>query len=236
MRKHIIVILIIVIFLAGLSVFLYPAVSNFINSRNQSRVITRHNNALAEVENETFVSLLDAAHEWNKMLLAKPNRYTVTDEERARYREMLNATGNGIMGYIEIEVIGVRLPIYHGAEESTLQIGVGHIEWSSLPVGGENTHAVLTAHTGLPSAEMFNKLDRLKQGDTFTLRVLQQELTYMVDQILVVEPSDTGALVIIEGMDYCTLITCTPIRHQQPPYARSRRANRPCRRTRDRAV
>jgi len=210
MWKHKVTIAIATIFFVGLSILLYPTVSSFFNAGRQSRVITEYSSALAELGCEIHRELLDAAHEWNRTLAAKVNRFAFTDEEWARYYEMLNATGSGVMGYIEIETIGVRLPIYHGTSERVLEIGVGHLEWSSLPVGGLGTHSALTAHTGLPTADLFNKLDRLTYGDTFVIRVLREELTYKIDQILVVGPSDTSALVIIADMDYSTLITCTP--------------------------
>jgi sortase A len=154
--------------------------------------------------------MLAAAYEYNRNLKMRANCYNFTNEERAKYNDMLDFSGNGIMGYIEIAAIGVRLPIYHGTDESILQIGAGHLEWTSLPVGGLGSHSAITAHTGLPSSELFTKLDKLKIGDTFVLRILKEELTYTVDQILVVEPNEIGALFIEEGADYCTLITCTP--------------------------
>jgi sortase A len=194
----------------GFSVLLYPALSSFFNAGRQTRVITQYDAVLAEAGCEVRMGLLDAAHEWNRLLRVKENRYLITGEERAEYRTMLDITGSGIMGHIEIEAIGVRLPIYHGTDDNVLQIGAGHIEWSSLPVGGPGTHSVITAHNGLPTSELFTKLDRLIYGDIFVLRVLGEELIYRVNQILVVEPSDTSALFIEDGMDYCTLITCTP--------------------------
>ena len=134
----------------------------------------------------------------------------MSDEERARYETLLNIDGNGIMGYVEIPSINCRLPVYHGTEEKTLQVGVGHIEWSSLPVGGESTHAVLSGHRGLPSARLFTDLNKLTEGDHFLLYVLSETLTYEVDQIRIVEPEDISDLLIQQGLDLCTLVTCTP--------------------------
>jgi len=210
MRKHIITISIVLLFLMGLSIILYPSVSSRINARNQSRVISQYDAALAALDNEVNKRLMNEAREYNRLLRENANRYNLTAEDWARYFEMLDVTGSGIMGHIEIDKIAVRLPIYHGTDESVLQIGAGHLEWTSLPVGGPGTHSAITAHTGLPSAELFTKLDRLKLGDTFVIRILNEEFTYAVNQILVVEPSDISALNIETEGDYCTLITCTP--------------------------
>ena len=209
-QKYGFIVLVALIFLVGLSVLLYPTVSSAINARNQSRVIVEYNAHLAELPNEDIMNMIEAAHEWNMWLPTRANRYVLSSEEWAMYRELLDFTGHGIIGYVEIASISVNLPIYHGTDESILQIGVGHIEWSSLPVGGVGTHAVLTAHTGLPTAELFTRLDRLTYGETFTVRALGEELVYEVDQILIVEPTDTSALGIAAYMDFVTLITCTP--------------------------
>ena len=147
---------------------------------------------------------------YNASLLERNNAYLLTEEQKAAYEQLLNVSGLGIMGYIEIPSIDCSLPIYHGTEESVLQIAIGHLEWTSLPVGGESTHCVLSGHRGLPSAKLFTNLDKLQEGDVFLLRVLDEVLTYEVDQILIVEPQETGALRIVEGEDYCTLVTCTP--------------------------
>jgi sortase A len=210
MRKHTAVVLIALVFLIGLSILLYPTVSSYINERNHSRVIAEYDAALAGMDDETTNALLEAAREYNRILRTKPNRFHFTDEDREIYYGLLNVSGNGIMGHIEIKSIGVKLPVYHGTTERVLQIGVGHFEGTSLPVGGPGTHTVLTAHTGLPSATLFNDLVKLEPGDTFVLRILDEELTYEVDQILVVEPNDSSSLAIYEDEDYCTLLTCTP--------------------------
>ena len=203
-------IILILVFLAGLSLLLYPTVSDYWNSLHQSRAITQYAEQVAELDNDVYEQLWADAHSYNQTLLDKADRYEMTDEEQAEYESLLNVSGNGIIGYIEISKIGCSLPIYHGTDEAVLQIAVGHIEGSSLPVGGESTHAVLSGHRGLPSAKLFTDLDKLATGDTFVLRILDETLTYEVDQILIVEPYEMNALEIEEGKDYCTLVTCTP--------------------------
>lgn len=210
MRKHISTIILILAFLVGLSLLLYPTVSDYWNSLHQSRAIADYAAEVAELDHDSYAQFWSDAEEYNESLLEKADRFKLTEEERAEYESMLNVSGNGIIGYIEIPVIGCSLPIYHGTDESVLQIAVGHIEGTSLPVGGESTHSALSGHRGLPSAKLFTDLDKLAAGDTFIVRVLDEMLTYEVDQILIVEPYDLSALEIEEGKDYCTLITCTP--------------------------
>ena len=134
----------------------------------------------------------------------------MSEENHKDYESQLNIDGNGIMGYIEIDKIGVSLPIYHGTSDAVLQVAIGHLDWTSLPIGGEGSHCVLSGHRGLPSAKLFTNLDKLEVGDTFVMRVLDEMYTYEVDRILIVLPQDTDALRIVKGMDYCTLVTCTP--------------------------
>ena len=165
---------------------------------------------MADLDNDLYEALWADAQAYNQTLLEKPDRYLITEEEQAEYEALLNVSGNGIIGYIEIPSIGCSLPIYHGTDEAVLQIAIGHIEGSSLPVGGESTHSVLSGHRGLPSDRLFTDLDQLREGDTFLLRVLDETLSYEVDQILIVEPYEMGALSIETGKDYCTLVTCTP--------------------------
>lgn len=210
MKKRLSTILLILIFLIGLSLLLYPTVSDYWNSLHQSRAIAEYAEQVANLDDDLYEGLWAAAQRYNETLLDKADRYDMTEEERAEYESLLNVSGNGIIGYIEIPMIQCSLPIYHGTEESVLQIAVGHIEGSSLPTGGAGTHCVLSGHRGLPSAKLFTNLDKLREGDTFLLRVLDEILTYEVDQILIVEPQDTAALEIAEGEDYCTLVTCTP--------------------------
>ena len=208
--SNLITLFLIFILLAGLSLLLYPTVSDYWNSLHQSRAIASYVEQVAEIDSDTYEQLWADALAYNQSLIDKADRYDMTDEERAQYESLLNVSGNGIIGYIEIPSINCSLPIYHGTEESVLQIAVGHIEWSSLPVGGESSHCVISGHRGLPSAKLFTNLDKLTEGDTFMLRVLDEVLTYEVDQILIVEPQETSPLKIEEGKDYCTLVTCTP--------------------------
>jgi len=210
MKKFLFTAAILLIFLVGLSVLLYPYVADYINSLHQSRVVTQYNNDLQKLSEQDFTDLLTAAQVYNEELPGKPNRYVLSDDELSEYDSLLNPFGNGIMGTLIIDEIGVRLPIYHGTSEGVLQIGAGHLEGTSLPVGGPGTHTVITGHRGLPSSTLLTKMDRLVIGDTFELNVLNQTLTYKIDQILVVLPDEMEALAIEDGKDYCTLVTCTP--------------------------
>ena len=210
MKKHLSTILLILVFLIGLSLLLYPTVSDYWNSLHQSRAIATYAEQVAEIDNDLYDRLWSDAEAYNQTLLDKPDRFLLSEEEQAEYESLLNISGNGILGYIEIPSIKCALPIYHGTDEAVLQIAIGHIEGTSLPTGGEGTHAVLSGHRGLPSAKLFTDLDQLVPGDTFLLRVLDETLTYEVDQILIVEPYELDALAIEAGKDYCTLVTCTP--------------------------
>ena len=208
--NHLITILLVLIFLLGLSLLLYPAVSDYWNSKHQTRAIAVYSEEVSGLDPDQYQALWAAAAAYNASLRERDNAYLLTEEQKAAYEQLLNVSGLGIMGYIEIPSIDCSLPIYHGTEESVLQIAIGHLEWSSLPVGGESTHCVLSGHRGLPSAKLFTNLDKLQEGDVFMLRVLDEVLTYEVDQILIVEPQEIAALQITEGEDYCTLVTCTP--------------------------
>ena len=208
--NHLITILLVLIFLLGLSLLLYPAVSDYWNSKHQTRAIAVYSEEVSGLDKEQYQALWAGAAAYNASLRERDNAYLLTEEQKAAYEQLLNVSGLGIMGYIEIPSIDCSLPIYHGTEESVLQIAIGHLEWSSLPVGGESTHCVLSGHRGLPSAKLFTNLDKLQEGNVFMLRVLDEVLTYEVDQILIVEPQEIAALQITEGEDYCTLVTCTP--------------------------
>lgn len=210
MGKHLSTIILILVFLTGLSLLLYPTVSDYWNSMHQTRAISEYVDQVAVMENDHYEALWDAARSYNGTLMQKDDRYTLTDEERDEYESLLNVSGNGIMGYIEIPAIDCSLPIYHGTDEAVLQIAVGHIEGTSLPIGGAGTHCVLSGHRGLPSAKLFTDLDKLVEGDIFLLYVLDETMTYEVDQIRIVEPYEMDALDIDPDKDYCTLVTCTP--------------------------
>ena len=210
MRKHLSTIILILVFFVGLSLLLYPTVSDYWNSMHQSRAIAQYSEQVTAMDNDVYEELLQAARKYNVSLMDNGHRFSPTEEEQVEYESLLNVSGNGIIGYIEIPSISCSLPIYHGTDEAVLQIAVGHIEGSSLPVGGTGTHCVLSSHRGLPSARLFTDLDKMNTGDTFLLRVLDETLTYEVDQILIVEPHEVDALGIDPEEDYCTLVTCTP--------------------------
>lgn len=209
-KNRITTVLLALVFLAGLSLLLYPTVSDYWNSFHASRAVAAYAQEVADLNGAEYDALLDAARDYNARVPERSNTFALTEAEQAEYQSLLNMDGTGIMGYIEIPNIKLSLPIYHGTEESVLQIAVGHLDWSALPVGGEGTHCVLSGHRGLPSAKLFTNLDQLREGDTFTLRVLDEVLCYEVDQIRIVEPQDTAALLPEPGQDLCTLVTCTP--------------------------
>lgn len=210
MKKHWSTILLIVILFAGLSLLLYPTVSDYWNSLHQSRAIASYTEAVADMDDDTYARMIADAQAYNEALWHKANRYFPTAEEQAEYMSLLDISGSGIMGYIEIPSIGCSLPIYHGTSEAVLQVAVGHIESSSLPVGGKGTHCVLSGHRGLPSAKLFTNLDRLGEGDVFMIYVLNETFTYEVDQIRIVLPEEVDELELMKNKDYCTLVTCTP--------------------------
>ncbi len=219
----------ILIFFVGLSLLLYPTVADYWNSLTQSQAVSEYAEQVANLDNELYDQMLAAAREYNTALTAKENRYRITEEDKAEYEALLNLTGTGIMGYIEVPTIDVALPIYHGVEDSVLQIAIGHVEWSSLPIGGKGTHSVVSGHRGLPSARLFTDLDKLIVGDTFVIRVLDETVTYEVDQILIVLPEEIDALQIDPEKDYCTLVTCTPLWRQYSSAVGSGAPDRKCR-------
>lgn len=209
-KSNFITIFLVMILLAGLSLLLYPTFSDYWNSFHQSRAIASYSDAVEELDDEDYETFWQAAVEYNEEMAATGNRFSLSEEEEEEYNKLLDITGTGIMGYVEIPSIQCSLPIYHGTDDAVLQIAAGHIEGTSLPVGGESSHCVISGHRGLPSAKLFTDLDQLVEGDVFMLRVIDEVLTYEVDQILIVEPYDLDALQIEDGKDYCTLVTCTP--------------------------
>jgi len=203
-------ILLILALFVGLSLLLYPSISEWWNERFQARAITTYSEQIARIDNNQYDGLWASAREYNASLLERENNFILTDEQKEAYNNELNIHDSGIMGYIEIPCIDVTLSIYHSTDESVLAVAVGHLEWTSLPTGGESTHCVLSGHRGLPSARLFTDLDKMKVGDYFVLHILEEKLTYEVDQIHIVEPHVTENLLIEEGKDLCTLVTCTP--------------------------
>ena len=209
MRKHKTVIFLTLGFLVGICILLYPAFSDFWNSKAQSRAITDYESVLDNLDENEYSAIFERAHAYNKALYE--TNYPLMDYKNVPgYYDTLRITDNDMIGYLKIDRIGVELPIYHGTSDDVLNRGVGHLEGSSLPIGGENTHSIMSAHRGLPSSKLFTDLDRMEIGDTFQIIILDQILTYQVDFIKVIEPTDVSDLQIIEGGDYCTLFTCTP--------------------------
>ncbi len=208
-RVSISTVILVVILLAGISVMLYPSVSDWWNSMHATRAIASYVEAVEELTEEEKEEILETARQYNESLPNGAN-FTVSDEQYATYESILDISGTGIMGYIQIPSINVNLPVYHGTEETVLQIAIGHIAGSSFPVGGVRTHCILSGHRGLPSAALFTDLDKLTEGDVFTVTVLDQTITYQIDQIRIVLPEETEELAIVDDKDYCTLVTCTP--------------------------
>lgn len=209
MKKHLSTILFTLLFLVGLSVVLYPSVSNYLNAKSQSKAVASYVERMEQMDASQNEELLEEARAYNEAIRSRQNRFTVRDSERDEYLRLLGSNG-GAVGYIEIENIKLRLPIYLGDSDSVLQVGVGTLPGASLPIGGEGTHAVITGHRGLPSSRLFTDLDQVTEGDVFTLHVLNQTLSYQVDQVRIVEPQNMTELEILPDQDLCTLVTCTP--------------------------
>lgn len=203
-------IFLIIAFLVGLSVMLYPTVSNYINTKHQSYAIAKYDETINNMSNEEYDNIRLKAEEYNEKLRALDSPLIEYKKLSDEYYSVLDVSGTGIMGYITIPQMQVQLPIYHGTSEGVLNIASGHLEGSTLPIGGENSHAVISAHRGLPSAKLFSDLDELVVGDTFTITILNDVLTYEVDKISIVKPEEMDNLVISDGGDYVTLLTCTP--------------------------
>lgn len=200
----------ILILFVGLSLLLYPSLSNYWNSFRQSYAVATYVQQVTNLDSEEYDCIWQNAVEYNRKLLNRTNSYALPEEMIEEYQSHLNISGDGIMGYVSIPSIKINLPIYHGIDETILQVAVGHLEWTSLPTGGRGTHCAISGHRGLPSARLFTDLDQLKVEDIFIINVLDQVLTYKVDQIKIVEPHETEDLRIEEDKDLCTLVTCTP--------------------------
>lgn len=195
---------------AGLCLMLYPTVSDWWNSSHQTRVVVSYGDSVALADEADISRILENAREYNERIAEEGNSWVLSDSQKAEYESQLVIPGSDVMGYVDIPKIDCTLPLHHGTDEAVLQVAIGHIEGSSLPVGGEGTHSVVSGHRGLPSARLFTDLDQMKVGDSFTLHVLDLELTYQVDQIRTVLPHQTELLEVVEGQDLCTLVTCTP--------------------------
>lgn len=210
MKSRVRTVLLILILVVGLALILYPTLSDQWNSRHATKAVTAYSEKTQTLDTDVYKALIDDANEYNSHISERRNPYILSEQEKELYPQLLNPEDNGVMGYIDIPAISCTLPIYHGTGDDELQVGVGHLDWSSLPVGGESTHCVLSGHRGLPSAKLFSNLDKLTEGDRFMIGVLNETLTYEVDQIRIVLPDEIEDLKIIEGGDYCTLFTCTP--------------------------
>ena len=209
MKKNKSTIILILVFFVGLSVMLYPTISDYVNQLHQTRAVANYAADVDKLSDADYTAYFEAADAFNAQIAADPDALYFPDRFPS-YESTLDVTGTGIMGYITIEKIGVELPIYHGTSDAVLQVAAGHLESTSLPVGGASTHAVISAHRGLPSAKLFTNLDQLEVGDTFTITVLDRTLTYEVDNISIILPTETDSLKVSEGKDYITLMTCTP--------------------------
>lgn len=209
-KSSFVTVILIAAFFIGALLLLYPTISDFWNSFHQSRAIASYAEQVADLDENAYDRLWEDARIYNKTLGDRMNRFVMAEEQKKAYAALLNIADNGVMGYIEIPKVRCNLPIYHGTDEAVLQVAIGHVPGSSLPVGGESTHCVLSGHRGLPSAKLFTNLDELETGDVFMLRVPDETWTYEVDQIRTVLPNELGDLAIVEGEDYCTLVTCTP--------------------------
>ena len=209
MKKNKSTIILILVFFVGLSVMLYPTISDYVNQLHQTRAVANYAADVDKLSDADYTAYFEAADAFNAQIAADPDALYFPDRFPS-YESTLDVTGTGIMGYITIEKIGVELPIYHGTSDAVLQVAAGHLEGTSLPVGGASTHGVISAHRGLPSAKLFTNLDQLEVGDTFTITVLDRILTYEVDNISIILPTETDSLKVSEGKDYITLMTCTP--------------------------
>ena len=210
MKKQLPNIILALVFIIGLCIFLYPSVSELINSWMQSKEISKYENLVSELSFEEYDKMIAEAREYNNTLIGGNLTQNIEKTQKEKYNKLLSLDSTGIMGYLYIGKIDVRLPIYHGTDESTLQIGIGHLEGSSLPVDSQSQHVIISGHTGLPSSKLLTDLVELEVGDEFKIDVLNQRYTYEVDQILVVEPNETDSLELVEGKQYATIITCTP--------------------------
>ena len=202
--------IIMIVMLVGIGLLLYPSVANYWNQFHQTRAIMAYNDTVSSLSTEDYEKILNDAKEYNKKLGETGIVWKMSKAQKAEYEKQLAVDSSGIMGYVSVPKFHIKLPVYHETNESVLQIAIGHLEQTSLPVGGESSHCEVSGHRGLPSARLFTDIDKIKEGDTWTMNVLNETLTYECDQIRIVEPEDLSNLQITQGKDYCTLITCTP--------------------------
>lgn len=210
LKKNGLTLILLLILLIGAGLIAYPSFADWWNSFHQSRAVASYAEAVANMNTEEYERIISKAQAYNRKLSRSGILWTLDEDEEKEYKEQLDIATSGIMGYIDIPKIDVMLPIYHGIDESILQVAVGHIPGTSLPVGGKGSHCVVSGHRGLPSARLFTDIDKLVEGDSFTITVLNKTLTYEVDQIRTVLPTDLSDLQIEKGKDYVTLVTCTP--------------------------
>ncbi len=210
LKKNLSTVILLFIGLVGAGLIAYPSFSNWWNSFHQSRAVASYMETVTNLSTEEYEDMILRAEEYNARITESGIRWNMTEEEEKEYNSELNISESGIMGYVDIPKVNIKLPIYHGTDEAILQVAVGHLSGTSLPVGGKGTHCVISGHRGLPSARLFTDIDKLIEGDTFTMTVLNRTVTYEVDQIRIVEPTDLSDLQIDKNKDYCTLVTCTP--------------------------
>ena len=210
LKKNLPTIILMIIFLIGAGLIAYPTFSDWWNSFHQSRAVASYMDAVTSMDTSEYDAILKEADKYNRELAKTGITWTMDEEQEEAYLKQLNVNESGIMGYIDIPKINITLPIYHGTDESVLQIAIGHLMGTSLPVGGAGSHCVVSGHRGLPSARLFTDIDKLVEGDSFTMTVLNRTVTYEVDQVRIVEPTDLSDLLIKRGKDFCTLVTCTP--------------------------
>ena len=209
-RKHAITLVMIIGLFVGVGLLLYPTIANYWNSFHQSKAIMSYNESVASLSQEDYDRILSDAKEYNRKLGETGIIWNMSDEQKKEYNKQLKVDDTGIMGYVTIPQFRIKAPIYHGTKESVLQTAIGHLEQTSLPVGGKNSHCQISGHRGLPSARLFTDIDKMREGDTWTMTVLDRTVTYQCDKISIVEPDDLSRLSIKQGKDHCTLITCTP--------------------------
>lgn len=210
LKKHLMTMILVAVLMVGMGLLLYPLLSDYWNTYHQSKAISLYSETVADMDAEEYDKILSEARKYNEEIAKNGIRWSFTEKEKEEYEQILKVDDTSAMGYIEIPKINCKLTIYHGTSDFALHTGVGHMEGTSLPIGGKGSHCVLSGHRGLPSAKLFTNLDQLVEGDTFTLTILNETLTYEVDKIRVVEPTDLSEIQIVDGEDYCTLVTCTP--------------------------